>query len=429
MPRQTCVELLAPAGNFEKLETAVHFGADAVYLSGKDFSLRNFSGNFGLDELEAAVAFGRRHKVKIYIACNIYSRNHEQKALREYLSRLSLIAPDAIIVADPAIFQAARERMPHIPIHISTQANTTNYAAADFWRRLGAERVIAARELSLPEIKAMADRGGIAVEVFVHGALCISYSGRCLLSSYLANRDGNRGRCAQPCRWQYAVVEEKRPGQYLPIREDARGSYIFNSRDLCMIAHIPALVESGVCALKIEGRMKGIHYVAATVKAYREAIDVYYRTPDQYRVKEDWWNLLDSVNQRGYSTGFYFGAPDELDPNPVLTRAGYAHRLVGKILSAPCDGRSTLDVRNRMAEGDPVEILSPGRPIARDVITRMTEADGRPLTVAHAGMQVQADLRRPCGPNDLLLRCGDSPADRPAQDPAQPQAPAGRQPT
>lgn len=294
MPRQTYVELLAPAGNFEKLETAVHFGADAVYLSGKDFSLRNFSGNFGLDELEAAVAFGQRHKVKIYIACNIYSRNHEQKALREYLSRLSLIAPDAIIVADPAVFQAARERMPHIPIHISTQANTTNY-------------------------------------------------------------------------------------------------------------------------------------VAATVKAYREAIDAYYRTPDPYRVKEDWRNLLDSVNQRGYSTGFYFGAPDELDPNPALTRAGYAHRLVGKILSASCDGRATLDVRNRMAEGDPVEILSPGRPIARDVIARMTEADGRPLTVAHAGMQVQTDLRRPCGPKDLLLRRGDSPADRPAQDPAQPQAPAERQ--
>ena len=421
------VDLLAPVGYFEKLESAVHFGADAVYLSGKDFSLRNFSGNFRLDELEAAVAFGRQHKVRIYVACNIYARNHEQSALRDYLSRLARIAPDAIIVADPAIFLAARELAPHIPIHISTQANTTNYAAANFWHRLGAERIIAARELSLPEIEVMAERGGIAVEAFVHGAMCISYSGRCLLSGYLAMRDSNRGHCAHPCRWQYALVEEKRPGQCLPIREDERGTYLFNSRDLCMIAHIPALVESGVCAFKIEGRMKGIHYVAATVKAYREAIDAYYRNPDDYRLEEDWLNLLHSVNQRGYCTGFYFGDPRELAPNLALTRAGYAHRLVGKILGVPSPGRVTVGIRNRMAEGEVVEVLSPGRPVGRDVIARMTDTDGRPLAVAHAGMRIHADLQVSCGTNDLLLRRSDFPADQPRRHPSPPQAPPGGQ--
>ena len=401
---QPHVELLAPAGNFEKLETAIHFGADAVYLSGKDFSLRNFSGNFSLDEIEAAVSLGCSHNVKIYIACNVYSRNHEQLNLRKYLTQLGKIRPDGVIVADPAIFMAARDLMPGVPIHISTQTNTTNYATAQFWQNLGADRIIAARELSLAEIQEIVTKSRLAVEAFVHGAMCISYSGRCLLSSFLAHRDSNRGRCAHPCRWNYAVVEEKRPGQYLPVSEDERGTYIFNSRDLCMIDHIPTLIESGLAALKIEGRMKGIHYVASTVKAYREAIDAYYHHPDDYRVQQDWLDTLDSVNQRGYCTGFYFGDPVQTEPNLELTRPAYEHRLVGKVVSVATAGTVVVDIRNRLATGEAVEFLSPGRPVQHDAIPRMFDLASGPVTVAHAGMQVEMEFKTTCRPNDLIRR-------------------------
>ena len=406
------VELLAPAGNFEKLETAVHFGADAVYLSGEDFSLRNFSGNFSLDGLQAAVRYAHHRGVRVYVACNVYSRNQEQAALTRYLQQLAAIGPDGLIVSDPAVFMAVRNIQPALPVHISTQANTTNYAAARFWRDLGAERIIAARELTLAEIAEIAARADIAVEVFVHGAMCISYSGRCLLSNYLALRDSNRGRCAQPCRWRYAVVEEKRPGQYLPLHEDDRGTYIFNSRDLCMIDHIPALIESGIRSLKIEGRMKGIHYVAATVKAYREAIDAYYRQPDRYRVARDWWDLVDSVNQRGYCTGFYLGDPSQTSPNLELKCLSYEHRLVGRIVSVEGAGTIILDVRNRLASGDAVDILSPGRPIQGAAIQGMTDLDGTALPVAHAGRQVRLTLGVPCGINDLIRRQKPSTAPR-----------------
>ena len=398
------VELLAPAGNFEKLQTAIHYGADAVYLSGKAFSLRNFSGNFSLDEIKTAVQFAHARGVKVYVACNIYSRNHEQAPLRAYLEQLGPIGPDAIIVADPGVFQAARAILPEVAIHISTQSNTTNYAAARFWRNLGARRIIAARELALPEIREIATRGGIAVEAFVHGAMCISYSGRCLLSNYLALRDSNRGSCAQPCRWNYAVVEEKRPGQYLPVREDEHGTYIFNSRDLCMIEHLPALIESGVTALKIEGRMKGIHYVASTVKTYREAIDAYYRRPDHFQVTPEWRETLDSINQRGYCTGFYLGDPAETQPNLELTRPAYDHRLVGKVIDATAPGHVTVEVRNRLSSGEVIEILSPGRPIRNDTIEGMADLDGNRLPVAHAGMHARLKIRIPCGRHDLIRR-------------------------
>jgi len=280
------VELLAPAGNFEKLEIAIHYGADAVYLAGKTFSLRSFSENFTFDKLQQAVKFAQRQGVKAYVTCNIYPRNHEQKALAEYLNILGDIGPDAVIVTDPGALMMASKIIPHISLHLSTQANTTNYQSALFWQRLGIKRINVARELSLTEINEMAQRCDLEVEAFVHGAMCISYSGRCLLSNFMVNRDSNHGECAHPCRWKYAVVEEHRPGQYLPIEEDHRGSYIFNSKDLCMIEHIPEMVESGVASLKIEGRMKGIHYLASTVKTYREAIDAFLKNPENYRVKD-----------------------------------------------------------------------------------------------------------------------------------------------
>ena len=301
------VELLAPAGSFEKLEVAIHYGADAVYVAGKEFSLRNFSGNFTLEELQAAVDFAHGRGVKVYVACNIFSRNPEQAALSSYLDKLGAIGPDAVIIADPGIVMEAAARIPGIPIHLSTQANTTNYRSARFWEKVGVARINVARELSLKEIEEIADQSRLEIEAFVHGAMCISYSGRCLLSNYMTGRDGNRGKCSHPCRWKYAVMEETRPGEYFPIEEDTRGTYFLSSRDLCMLEHLPGLIGAGIDSLKIEGRMKGINYVASVVKVYREAIDRYYDDPDAYRVEEEWLRELDGISHRPYGTGFYFG--------------------------------------------------------------------------------------------------------------------------
>ena len=303
---QRKVELLAPAGTPEKLEIAIHYGADAVYLAGKDFSLRNFAANFSRQELLAARQLTRKKKVRMYVAVNIYARDAEADAIGDYLDFLRRVEPDALIVSDPGIFTRARQQAPEIPLHISTQANTTNTATARFWKVLGAVRVNAARELSLSEIRQMCRRSDIEVETFVHGAMCMAYSGRCLLSSYLADRDSNRGACCQPCRFHYAVMEATRPGQYFPIAEDHRGAYLFNARDLCMIEHLPALIDTGIGAFKIEGRMKSVHYLAAVVNVYREAIDAWYRDPGAYTVQPHWLSELAAISHRGYSTGFYF---------------------------------------------------------------------------------------------------------------------------
>ena len=250
-------ELLAPAGNFEKLKIAIHYGADAVYLAGKEFSLRNFSGNFSEKELFDAVEYAHEKKKKVYLALNIYSRNDEQKEILQLLKRIKKINPDAVIISDPGIILMARQIIPDIDIHLSTQSNTTNYNTAQFWKNMGIKRVNLARELSLVEINGIASKSIIETEIFIHGAMCISYSGRCLLSSFYTLRDSNRGLCSHPCRWRYSVVEEMRPDEYYPLAEDKRGSYIFNSKDLCMVQHIPEIINTGVTSLKIEGRMKG----------------------------------------------------------------------------------------------------------------------------------------------------------------------------
>lgn len=397
------VELLAPAGNFEKLEMAIHFGADAVYLGGKQFSLRGHCGNFALDELEAAIAYCHRHGTKAYVTCNIYPRNEDLAGIRKFLRYLAGIEPDAVIISDPGVFTMAREVAPAVPIHVSTQANTTSHAAADFWQTLGADRINAARELSLEEIAAICTQNRLPVEVFVHGAMCMAYSGRCLLSSFLARRDGNRGLCAQACRWQYALVEEKRPGRYMPVQETEQGSFVFNARDLCMIAHIPQLIEAGVRALKIEGRMKGIHYLATVVNAYREAIDAYYRSNAAHpSSRRDLGGELEAVNNRGYGTGFYFGPPDqEMDPLATPPPGG-DFRLVGKVLG-PSDGTDVrLEVRNRFYPGDRVEIISPGRPIVTGRIQSIRDDDGALIEVARPGFAVRVGLSRVCRRWDLL---------------------------
>ena len=406
------IELLAPAGNFEKLEIAIHYGADAVYLAGKDFSLRNFSGNFTLDELKQAVALAHENGVKVYVACNIYSRNDEQEALADYLGQLGEICPDALIIADPGIFNMARRIVPQIPIHISTQSNTTNYGTASFWKELGATRINTARELSLDEIREIGEKGGIETEVFVHGAMCISYSGRCLLSSFMAQRDSNRGLCCHPCRFNYAVVEEKRPGHYYPVTEDGRGTYVFNSKDLCMIRHIPDMIRAGICALKIEGRMKGINYVASAVKVYREAIDAYYENPGAYAVRTEWLDELEKISHRGYCTGFYLGDPDQIMPN--YEHCLYSNKtadsvFAGKIVERISQQKFRVDVRNKLFSGDMVEILSPGMPLQRQPVQEIRSEEDELLPFAQPNSRVTITLRADASPNDLIRRISAIP--------------------
>ena len=400
------VELLAPAGNFEKLEIALHYGADAVYLAGKNFSLRNFSENFTILEIDSAVRLVHDLGKKIYIACNIYPRNHELEAIEDYLAQIGQIRPDAVIIADPGVFVMARSICPHIPVHISTQANTTSSASARFWKDLGAVRINAAREISLSEISEIVQKSRIEVETFVHGALCISYSGRCLLSSFLARRDGNRGLCCQPCRWQYAVVEEIRQGEYMPIMEDDRGTYIFNSRDLCMLEHLPDLIQAGITSLKIEGRMKGIHYLATVVKVYREAIDAWYDDPDQYQTAPYWLEELLRISHRGYSTGFYFGDPEQTAPNFDNYKSFQDHIFLGKIIQADRDNSVMCDIRNKIQKGDPVAILTPKGPMRADIIQGVFNPDGSPTDIARTGTATRLILTGVYAPGDLICKTG-----------------------
>ncbi len=402
-PGRNKIELLAPAGTPEKLEIALHYGADAVYLAGRDFSLRNFSANFSVAEMRAARRLTMDKGVRMYVAVNIYSRDGDAQAIGEYLDALNTVGPDALIVADPAIFLQARQRLPHVPIHISTQANTTNTGTARFWRDLGAARVNAARELTLAEIRSMAEHSGVAVEAFVHGAMCMAYSGRCLLSGYMKNRPSNRGMCCQPCRFHYTLMEETRPGQYFPIAEDPRGAYLFNSRDLCMIEHLPDMITTGICALKIEGRMKSIHYLAGVVKVYREAVDAWYRDPHAYRVRDHWLTELAAINNRGYCTGFYFGDPDQIAANTDnLVQSGC--RFVAKVLGRSPDGGSRVIVKNRIGSGDAVNVLTPDGPTRTDRITRIVDGDGITRARAQPGTTVTLYLERPPRPLDLI-RC------------------------
>lgn len=397
-------ELLAPAGNYEKFEIAVHYGADAVYLAGKDFSLRNFSGNFSDQELEKAMALARKSRVKVYLACNIYSRNHEDRQLRAYLSRVSKIGPDAIIISDPGIIRLARQIVPDIDIHLSTQANTTNLNAVKFWHDLGIKRVNLARELSLEEIGHICGNSPMETETFIHGAMCVSYSGRCLLSSFLSGRDSNRGLCSHPCRWKYSVVEELRPNEYHSLMEDSRGSYIFNSKDLCMIQHIPELIDAGITSLKIEGRMKGINYLASVVKTYRSAIDAYCNDPETYKVKQEWLQELFGVFHRAYCTGFYFNHPDEQMPNYDNRHKGKIHSFIGKILSRKDANHYVVEVRNKICLDDMVEVLSPHGPPQKAKVDRLFDMDNEPIEQANPNSFALLSLNIVCQANDIVRR-------------------------
>ncbi len=398
------IELLAPAGNFEKLEIAIHYGADAVYLAGKDFSLRNFAGNFTPEEMDRAVTLAHRNNVKIYVACNIYARTFEQETLTSYLNQIGDIKPDGVIVADPGVFTEVRRLVPQIPIHLSTQANTTNYRSVLFWETLGVKRINLARELSLAEIKNINRQCQAETEVFIHGAMCMAYSGRCLLSGFMANRSANRGLCAHPCRWKYALVEEQRPGEYLPFAEDNRGAYIFNAKDLMMIEHIPALIDSGVSALKIEGRMKGVNYLGVVVKTYREAIDAYYRNPAAYTVADHWKRELIAVGRRGYCTGFYFGDPREIIPDYANENQAGQQLFLGKVLETHASGKVETEVRNKMFKDECVDILTRQGPAKSDTLLEIETLEGEPLEFAQPNMKVRIRLNNTYARNDLIRR-------------------------
>ena len=372
-------ELLVPASSLEVLKTAVRYGADAVYIGGEVFGLRAKAKNFSLEEMKEGVEFAHRYNVKVYVTANILAHNSDIESVKAYFNDLKKVKPDALIIADPAIFTIAKEMLPDMELHISTQANNTNYGTYNFWHSLGAKRVVSARELSISEIKDIRNHipDDLEIETFVHGAMCISYSGRCLLSSFMAGRDANKGACTHPCRWKYAVVEESRPGQYMPVEENERGTYIFNSKDLCMIDHIPELVDAGIDSFKIEGRMKTALYVATVARTYRMAIDDYFENPKKYEENiPKYKTLISQCTYRQYTTGFFFGKPDETtqiyDCN-VYERDYVYLGISGEPLE---DGSFVIEQKNKFCVGDKIEIMkADGRDIEANVIS-ITDQDG-----------------------------------------------------
>ena len=399
-------ELLAPAGNMEKLKMALLYGADAVYLGGKAFGLRAFGGNFTNEELQEAVDFAHKLGKKIYVTVNIFPHNSDIAKLPAYLTFLNEIKVDAILVADLGVFTLAKEYAPDVELHISTQANNTNWAAVNAWAELGASRVVLAREMSLEEIKEIREKCSVELEMFVHGAMCISYSGRCLMSNYLTGRDANRGSCAQPCRWNYALVEEKRPGQYFPVLEDERGTYIFNSKDMCLLPYLPDVIASGVDSLKIEGRMKSVHYAASVVKAYREAVDSYFAAREQSEVKKEWVEELDKVSHRTSTTGFYYGRPTEKDQIYGTSSYTQTSDFVGLVLDYDeKTGFATVEQRNNMKVGQEIEIFQPHLAGYRQILQEMYNDEGEAIQVApHPQQIVKIRMEKPVEPYGILRR-------------------------
>ena len=384
-------ELLIPASSLEVLKTAVMFGADAVYIGGEAFGLRAKAKNFSMEEIREGIAFAHAHDVKVYITANILAHNGDLSGVRAYFEELKEIRPDALIISDPGVFMIAREVCPEIDIHISTQANNTNYGTYQFWHQLGARRVVTARELSMAELKEIREKApaDLEMETFIHGAMCISYSGRCLLSNYFTGRDANRGACTHPCRWKYAIVEETRPGEYMPVYENERGTYIFNSKDLCMIEHIPELIDSGIDSFKIEGRMKTALYVATVARTYRKAIDDYLESPELYRENMDWYlDQISNCTYRQFTTGFFFGKPDEsaqiYDNNTYVKEFTY----LGIIGECTADGLYRIEQRNKFSVGEQIEIMKPDGRNIPVVVRRIVDEEGQEMQSAPHPKQV-----------------------------------------
>ncbi len=400
-------ELLVPASSLEVLKIAVVFGADAVYIGGESFGLRAKAKNFTMEDMRLGIAFAHERGVKVYVTANILAHNEDLAGVREYFSELKEIKPDALIISDPGVFAIAREICPEIEIHISTQANNTNYGTYRFWHQLGARRVVSARELSLQEIAEIRAHipKEMEIETFIHGAMCISYSGRCLLSNYFTGRDANRGACTHPCRWKYAVVEETRPGEYMPVYENERGTYIFNSRDLCMIEHIPELVQAGIDSFKIEGRMKTALYVATVARTYRRAIDDYFVSQELYEKHMPWYlEQIVGCTYRQFTSGFFFGKPDEhtqiYDNNTYVKDYTYLG-----IVGEHSEKGYRIEQRNKFCVGEEIEVMKPGGENLLAVVQAIRDEEGNEMESApHPKQVLYIDLGKPLTRFDVLRR-------------------------
>lgn len=402
-------ELLIPAGSLDVLKTAVIYGADAVYIGGEAFGLRAKAKNFTNDEISEGIAFAHEHGVKVYITANILAHNDDLPGVEAYFEELKEIGPDALIISDPGVFAIARRVIPDMEIHISTQANNTNYGTYRFWYELGAKRVVSARELSLKEIKEIRDHipEDMEIESFIHGAMCISYSGRCLLSNFMTGRDANQGACTHPCRWKYSIVEEKRPGEYMPVYENERGTFIFNSKDLCMVDHIPEMIDAGIDSFKIEGRMKTALYVATVARAYRKAIDDYRKDPKLYEANLDWYReeIAKCVN-REFTTGFYFGKPDA--SAHIYTDSTYVkdYTYLGTVASVDDRGYARIEQKNKFSVGETIEVMKPDGRNIEAVVKAIYDEEGNPQESApHARQIIDVDFGICMEPYDILRRC------------------------
>ena len=402
-------ELLIPAGSLEVLKTAVIYGADAVYIGGEAFGLRAKAKNFTNEEIKEGIAFAHEHGVKVYITANILAHNDDLAGVEAYFGELKEIGPDALIISDPGVFAIARRVIPDMEIHISTQANNTNYGTYRFWYDLGAKRVVTARELSLKEIKEIREHipEDMEIESFIHGAMCISYSGRCLLSNFMTGRDANQGACTHPCRWKYSIVEEKRPGEYLPVYENERGTFIFNSKDLCMVDHIPEMIDAGIDSFKIEGRMKTALYVATVARAYRRAIDDYQKDPKLYEANLDWYReeIAKCVN-REFTTGFYFGKPDA--SSQIYENSTYVkdYTYLGTVASVDDRGYARIEQKNKFSVGETIEVMKPDGTNIETVVKAIFDEDGNPQESApHAQQKIDVDLGIQTETYDILRRC------------------------
>ena len=401
-------ELLIPASSLEVLKTAVMFGADAVYIGGEAFGLRAKAKNFSMEDMKKGVEFAHAHGVKVHVTVNILAHNDDLPGVEEYLKELKEVGPDALIIADPGVFELAKEICPEIQRHVSTQANNTNYATYQFWWKQGASRVVSARELSLREIKEIRERipAEMEIESFIHGAMCISYSGRCLLSNFFTGRDANQGACTHPCRWKYSIVEETRPNEYMPVYENERGTYIFNSKDLCMIEHIPELMESGIDSFKIEGRMKTALYVATVARTYRKAIDDYKESPELYKKNLPWYlDQISNCTYRQFTTGFFFGKPSDeaqiYDNNTYLKEYTY----LGIVGEQNEEGLYRIEQRNKFSVGEEIEIMKPDGENLTVTVKRIVDEDGADMESApHPKQVLYIDLGHPLEKYDILRR-------------------------
>ena len=401
-------ELLVPASSLEVLKVAVTFGADAVYIGGEAFGLRAKAKNFSMEEIKEGIAFAHEHGVRVYVTANILAHNKDLEGVRAYFEELKGIGPDALIISDPGVYQIAKEVCPEIERHISTQANNTNYGTYQFWYGLGAKRVVSARELSLEELKEIRRRipEDMEIETFVHGAMCISYSGRCLLSNFFTGRDANQGACTHPCRWKYSVMEESRPGEYFPVYENERGTYIFNSKDLCMIEHIPDLIEAGIDSFKIEGRMKTALYVATVARTYRKAIDDYLEDPKLYEAHMDWYrSQISNCTYRQFTTGFFYGKPT--DEAQIYDSNTYAkdYTYLGIVGDKDDQGRYSIEQRNKFSVGEEIEIMKPDGENLIVTVKAIYDEEGNAMDSApHPKQKLWIDLGTEMDRFDILRR-------------------------